>query len=355
MGAKDLAEKNLLQYKDVFSDIVNVNLFGGRCYVSAKELSREPGELITKAVSDDKLRQLQMDVPMKCKKHNRSFFLCLENQSDRNNVMPVRDMGYQHAKYMEQIKEVKESNRKTGNYPNPMTKELNDSQKLSPVITLVLNYSQNEWGKPRCLNDMLEFPEDIGEELTKWIPSYSVCVINLASQPETTIRQYQSDFKYIVRYLCCGNDRKKLDEYFQTTEFQLDHPEAFLDWLSAVTNERIYRKAKELIETTEGKGGKIDMCVLLDMYEERGEARGIEKGIAQGEARGMKKGIAQGEARGMAKGISQGILQGISQGIEEINALYQCLLADNRMEDIQKAIMDTDYQKELLQEYGIGE
>ena len=60
MGAKDLAEKNLLQYKDVFSDIVNVNLFGGRCYVSAKELSREPGELITKAVSDDKLRQLQI-------------------------------------------------------------------------------------------------------------------------------------------------------------------------------------------------------------------------------------------------------------------------------------------------------
>ena len=251
MGAKDLAEKNLLQYKDVFSDIVNVNLFGGRCYVSAEELSREPGELITKAVSDDKLRQLQMDVPMKCKKDNINFFLCLENQSDKNNVMPVRDMGYQHAKYMEQIKEAKESNRKIGNYPNPVTKEINDSQKLSPVITLVLNYSQKEWKKPRCLNDMLEFPENMKCELEPWIPSYSVCVINLASQPETTIRQYQSDFKYIVRYLSCGNDRRKLDEYFQTTEFQLDHPEAFLDWLSAVTNDRRYRKAKELIETTE--------------------------------------------------------------------------------------------------------
>ena len=343
MGAKDLAEKNLLQYKDVFSDIVNVNLFGGRCYVSAEELSREPGELITKAVSDDKLRQLQMDVPMKCKKDNINFFLCLENQSDKNNIMPVRDMGYQHAKYMEQIKEAKESNRKTGNYPNPMTKELNDSQKLSPVITLVLNYSQKEWGKPRCLNDMLKFPEDMKCELEPWIPSYSVCVINLASQPETTIRQYQSDFKYIVRYLSCGNDRKKLDEYFQTTEFQLDHPEAFLDWLSAVTNDRRYRKAKELIQKTERKGGKINMCVLLDMYEERG----IEKGIAQG--------MVQGEARGIKKGISQGISQGILQGIEEINALYHCLMADNRMDDIQKAIMDTDYQKELLQEYGIGE
>ena len=61
------------------------------------------------------------------------------------------------------------------------------------------------------------------------------------------------------------------------------------------------------------------MCVLLDMYEERG----VEKGI--------------------------------SQGIEEINTLYHCLLADNRMEDIQKAMLDAAYQKELLREYGIGE
>ena len=242
---------------------------------------------------------------------------------------------------------MKESNRKTGNYPTPMTKELNDSQKLSPVITLVLNYSQKKWEKPRCLNDMLEFPEDMKCELEPWIPSYSVCVINLASQPETTIRQYQSDFKYIVRYLSCGNDRRKLDEYFQTTEFQLDHPEAFLDWLSAVTNDRRYRKAKELIQETEGKGGRINMCVFLDMYEERG----IEKGIAQGEARGIEKGIAQGLEQGEARGI----VKGISQGIQEINTLYHCLLADNRMEDIQKAIIDTDYQKELLQEYGIGE
>ena len=116
MGAKDLAEKNLLQYKDVFSDIVNVNLFGGRCYVSAEELSREPGELITKAVSNDKLHHLQMDVPMKCKKNNRSFFLCLENQSDKITLCRCEIWDTKDAKYMEQIKEAKESNRKTDNY-----------------------------------------------------------------------------------------------------------------------------------------------------------------------------------------------------------------------------------------------
>ena len=47
------------------------------------------------------------------------------------------------------------------------------------------------------------------------------------------------------------------------------------------------------------------MCVLLDMYEERGEARGIH----------------------------------------EINTLNLRLLDDNRLEDMQRAMVDTDYQK----------
>lgn len=223
MGSKDLAEKNLLQYKDVFSDIVNVNLFGGRHYISANELSREPGELITKSSSDNKLKQLPMDVPMKCnKKYNTRFFVCLENQSDINNIMPVRDMGYQHAKYMEQVRTIKEANRQQQAYPSPITKEIHDAQKLDPVITLVLNYSQKEWKKPK-------------------------------------------------------------------------------------QNE---------------KGGHINMCVLLDMYEERGETRGI----------------AIGEER----------------GIHEINTLNLRLLDDNRLEDMQRAMIDTDYQKELMREYGIG-
>ena len=171
MGNKDLAEKNLLQYKDVFSDIVNVNLFGGRHYISANELSREPGELITKSSSDNKLKQLQMDVPMKCnKKYNTRFFVCLENQSDINNIMPVRDMGYQHSKYMEQVRTIKEANRQQQAYPSPITKGIHDTQKLDPVITLVLNYSQKEWKKPKQLQDVLNIPKDIKNMLLKHIP-----------------------------------------------------------------------------------------------------------------------------------------------------------------------------------------
>ena len=315
MGSKDLAEKNLLQYKDVFSDIVNVNLFGGRHYISANELSREPGELITKSSSDNKLKQLQMDVPMKCiKKYNTRFFVCLENQSDINNIMPVRDMGYQHAKYMEQVRTIKETNRQQQTYPSHITKGIHDTQKLDPVITLVLNYSQKEWKKPKQLQDVLNIPKDIKNMLLKHIPSYAIDVINLANQSESTMQMYHSDFKYIVRYLSCKNDKEKLESFFRTTDFKLDHPEAFSDWLVAVANDDRYIKEKQLIDKQNEKGGHINMCVLLDMYEERGEARGIH----------------------------------------EINTLNLRLLDDNRLEDMQRAMVDTDYQKELMKEYGIG-
>ena len=335
MGNKDLAEKNLLQYKDVFSDIVNVNLFVCRHYISANELSREPGELITKSSSDNKLKQLQMDVPMKCnKKYNTRFFVCLENQSDINNIMPVRDMGYQHAKYMEQVRTIKEANRQQQAYPSPITKGIHDTQKLDPVITLVLNYSQKEWKKPKQLQDVLNIPKDIKNMLLKHIPSYAIDVINLANQSESTMQMYHSDFKYIVRYLSCKNDKEKLESFFRTTDFELDHPEAFLDWLAAVANDERYIKAKQLIDKQNEKGGHINMCVLLDMYEERGEKRGI----AIGEERGITIGEERGEAR----------------GIYEINTLNLHLLDDNRLEDMQRAMVDTDYQKELMKEYGIG-
>ena len=42
------------------------------------------------------------------------------------------------------------------------------------------------------------------------------------------------------------------------------------------------------------------------------------------------------------------------RSIHEINTLNLRLLDDNRLEDMQRAMVDTDYQKELMKEYGIG-
>ena len=185
---------------------------------------------------------------------------------------------------------------------------------------------------------MLNIPDDMREEFEQWISPHSIGIINLANQSESTMQMYRSDFKYIVRYLSCKNDKEKLESFFRTTDFKLDHPEAFLDWLAAVANDDRYIKAKQLIDKQNEKGGHINMCVLLDMYEERGEARGI----------------AIGEERGIAIGEKRGITIGEERGESHVNTLNLHLLEDNRLEDMQRAMVDTDYQKELMKEYGIG-
>ena len=40
MGVKDVEEKQFEDYNDVFADIVNVNLFGGRQIIKAREIGR---------------------------------------------------------------------------------------------------------------------------------------------------------------------------------------------------------------------------------------------------------------------------------------------------------------------------
>lgn len=282
MGKKDLAEKNLMQYKDVFSDVVNVNIFGGKHFISENDLLREPTEMITHSLTGGNLESLHMDVPMCCQKDGEKLIIFwLENQSDINNAMPVRDMGYQYAKYREQIRDSKAKRKEKCLIPHLITKELQDDEKLYPVITLVLNYSQQKWEQPQSVKDMIAFPEKYRDEITPWISEHQAHIINLAEQPEETIKKYRSDFRYLVRYLACHNDKQKLDKYFQETEFDLDHPEAFLDWLSAMTNDTRYRKAKKMIEKQK-EGGRINMCVLLDMYEERGEERGLKRGREEG-------------------------------------------------------------------------
>lgn len=48
-----------------------------------------------------------------------------------------------------------------------------------------------------------------------------------------------------------------------------------------------------------------------------------------------------------------GIQEGIQKGYEDINQLNTRLMTDNRLEDLKRSIGDSEYQIQLLKEYGI--
>lgn len=51
--------------------------------------------------------------------------------------------------------------------------------------------------------------------------------------------------------------------------------------------------------------------------------------------------------------LEDGIEQGIEQGIEKINILNQKLILDGRNDDLIRSCKDKEFQKQLLEEYGL--
>ncbi len=71
--------------------------------------------------------------------------------------------------------------------------------------------------------------------------------------------------------------------------------------------------------------------------EIREEAR--EEGLAEGRAKGLEEGRAEGQAEGRAE-------------MARLNKLYASLLASGRSSDLQRALDDPEYLKQLLEKSG---
>ena len=98
MGDKDLTEKTLEAYDDVFADIINVLLFNGKRLVCEKDLSPETAHSIYKA--DNKLHSQERDVAKYWKNGLiRLALFGMENQTDADADMPLRVISYDGAAY----------------------------------------------------------------------------------------------------------------------------------------------------------------------------------------------------------------------------------------------------------------
>ena len=63
--------------------------------------------------------------------------------------------------------------------------------------------------------------------------------------------------------------------------------------------------------------------------------------------------MEEGIKRGRQQGLERGMEQGIEQGTEKVNRLIQLLLKQGRMNDIEKAVRDREYQEKLFREFGL--
>lgn len=296
---KDISEKILEDYDDVFADIVNVLLFEG------KQLIR-PEELIETAVhsqykSDDgKLHEQERDIAKYWKKNGTRIAMCgIENQTKTDRLMPLRIMGYDGASYRSQILEEKPT--------------------AIPVVTIVLHFGEEHWTSPRTLKSGMNVPP----ELEPYVNDYSLHVYEIAWLTEKQIEKFTSDFKVVARFFV--NKRKRNTEKFMD-DTEIQHVDEVLKLLSVMTRDDRYEQVR-----IKAKGKVRNMCEVVQYF------------------------IDQGLEKGKLEGKLEGRLEGKLEGENMLADLMKKLFQLGRIEDAKAASENIQDRQKLYREFGIIE
>ena len=245
MAEKDLSEKLLEEYDDVFADIVNVLLFDGKREVKEEELAETGTESQYKA-DDSVLHAQERDVAKYWKKGKiRLALYGLENQTTIDSKMPMRILNYDGMSYRSQL--------------------LKDDNEVYPVITLVLYFgTKRKWKKPLSLYEVFSVPE----ELKEYITDYKINVFNIAYLSEEQVNMFTSDFKIVADYFV---QKRKNGEYKPSSDV-IRHVDAILKFMAVFTGDQRY--FNEAIQKKMQTGGIRTMDKILDDYIDRGRKEG---------------------------------------------------------------------------------
>ena len=272
MGKKDILEKHLQSFNEVFADMVNVLLLSGsRRRVNPKDLVDAKARTMYK--SDDGIHEQERDVSKLWKRGNIVFcFLGMENQTEPDGDMPVRLFGYDAADYRGQLArrdaEIRAA-REAGD--TERARELKE-EKLYPVVTIVLNYSLTRWSKAKNLLERVKVPR----VLAPYVNDYHIHVVDVAWLSAKQERMFQSDFRIVVEYF----RQMRLNGKYRPSRRVIKHVDAVLKLMSELTGDRRFEEIQNSSKFK--KGEKVTMLSALDEYVERGRAEGLSQGLSQG-------------------------------------------------------------------------
>ena len=180
MGEKDILERNLLEYRDVFADIWNVLAFHGKQIIHPEELylCSRTGIIPVGGSYYEIIR----DVTMEWWRRNCLLaYLGVENETQKNILMAPRMHNYDGIYLWKQL--------------------LENRRKLVPVASMVLNYSNQRWDKDLSTYECPRFPQGTETLLKPCVANQNIKVHNISFLDDETIGLFKSDFVFLQLYL----------------------------------------------------------------------------------------------------------------------------------------------------------
>jgi len=286
MSTIDTVTKEFISDNEVFADVVNFLIFDGEQVVTPDSLVEMDSTSVAVPYGTDHSGtpvQKERDVikNVTCKMYSDMVFAIvgIENQTNINYAMPVRNMLYDALTYTGQIKKANKSYRKekVKLSSEEFLSHFKKDDKLIPVITLVINFSPDKWDAPVSLYDMIDFKSDI---LKKFVQDYRINVIEPASLTKEQLKKFTTGFREVMECI-------KYSEDMYAMQQALAENDRFKNLDRKTSN--VMRYCSKLKIDFEIDEEEFDMCKAFEDYKDLGKSEGREEGIEEGE---LKKGIS---------------------------------------------------------------
>ena len=255
MGEKDIVEKSLFDYDDVYVDIIR-GLLG--IYNKYCDKVERLGVTSGFRAGDGTIHEQIRDIFKVIKKDNvRIAAIGIENQSGIDYDMPLRIISYDGEAYKSQL--------------------LEGEDNFYPIITIVLNFSDKRWTGPKSLSEKIKVPPI----LQPYFSDYKVNVFDVSYFTDEQLEVFESDFRVVADFFV---QVKRTGKYIPTS-VKIVHKQEFLMLMSILSEDSRFTD----VEFKEGGTG--DMCEVIDNYIRIGEKTGEKRGYISGEKHGLLVGI----------------------------------------------------------------
>lgn len=232
MGLKDAVTKDYMRQNDVFADAFNNFLYGGKTVIDPSCLTEMDTTELTipfyfgedkgiQAESEQKYRDVLKSATVMYDDKASYIILGVENQTEINYAMPVKNLTYDVLQYGKQVSDLARKHRaewrQNHRGENPKREEflsgIYKEDKLTPVITLVIHFGAKKWDGPLSLREMMATTD---ETILNFVPDYRVNLIDPVQITEDEMDKFQSSLREVLRYIKFSTDGDKLKTYLET-------------------------------------------------------------------------------------------------------------------------------------------
>ena len=285
MGKIDTITKLYMGNPIVFADAFNQFLYHGEQKIDPAQLTElDTTEIVvpygasSAGVPEQKYRDVLKLLYAMTDGKTAYCVVGIENQTEIHYALPVKNGVYDFLQLSHQVSEAASAHRqamkemRSESAETPQEKEeptdgeflsgFWKTDRLIPVVTLVIYFGSDSWDAPLSLKEMYSNTDSV---ILAHAPDYHVNLIAPKEMSDNEINEFHSNLREVMLYIKYSKDKKTLNKVVkEDIKFQSMERQA-AEVINVVTGSKL--------KYPEGKGD-VNMCLAIQQMREESEIKG---------------------------------------------------------------------------------